>query len=102
MGKIIQMIDKTWYWLFKDFDTGHALIPPVQIGIACLYPVWWLLVFNFLAVGIFVVYQVQEYYEKRYSDPETADRAHLAMKGYLFGLIASLAIVAIIWRVLER
>ena len=97
---MVKIIKGAWYWLFKDFDIGHSMIPPVQIGIACLYPVWWMIGFNLLAVFIFVEYQIQEYYEKHDSNPETADRAHLALKGYLFGLILSLAIVAIIWRVI--
>ena len=101
MGKIIQVISGAWHHLWTNFDSGHAMIPPIQVGIAGLCPVWWVMVFNFLAVIIFVVYQVQEYYEKRFSDPQTADRAHHALKGYLTGLVASLAIVAIIWRIME-
>ena len=95
MGKIIQVITGAWYHLWKDFDIGHSLIPPVQVGIAWLYPTWWMVGFNFLAALIFIIYQVQEYYEKRYNNPTTADRSHLAMKGYMVGLVISLAVVAI-------
>ena len=94
-------IKRMFYWLFVDFDHGHFLIAPIQMSVLWLYHPWWILPMHVMFAVVFTVYQCWEYIEKRNEDQNTADRAHHALKGYLIGLMLSMAVVAISERIME-
>jgi len=94
----VSKIKRMLYWLFVDFDYGHFLIAPIQIAVLWIWPE--LMPMSMMFTVGFLCYQRWEYIEKRHEDENTKDRAHTAIKGYLIGLMASMAVVAIVERIM--